>query len=320
MNADQYSKSARTGGAAALCCAAGLAFFLAPAAQAGTSSAWNEGSVKVDGAAGEWDEESITEKDGLAVAFANDDRDLYVYVAALDKDASAQLTGRYKQTFTLWVNGKGSRKKTFGVKLSPGHRPAGVPPKGAEKDPSSAAPAAGTPPAMDDEQAGPPAERAASTVTYAMAIVDAEAELGALADDGVEFAAGLNRRKRTVFEFKVPLSLVTVKGKDVLSIGFETSEIDSSAMGGGKGGPAGSSGSAAGSGRPGGMGGGPRGGMGGGPGGGMGGRPGEGMGGGPGGGQGGSMRGGPGGSGSGSGVAIADPIGFWLKVKLAAGK
>jgi len=299
----------------AFCAASGLAVMLVSAVSAGLfgtkeiPSAWNASTITVDGAGTEWDENGMTEKDGLSVAAANDAKYLYIYTAAMDRDSSAQLSGMFKQTFTLWLDGKGGKKKAYGIKLEiKGGRQQ-------QKEGRAQMPGERTADRMPAEP------RTISTASYEASIVDADGQIGTLASSGVEFKSGLNRRKRPVLEFKIPLAKLMEKVPGVVGVGFVVSEIDESAMpvkqgfgnssGGGRGGRGGR-------GPGGGMGGGPGGGMGGGPGGGMGG-PGGGMGGGPGGGMGdgpdGGMGGGPGGGGP---PTLPDPINFWLKVKLAS--
>ena len=295
-----------------LCAAMGFALVMASAACAGLfgakeiPSTWNASTITLDGVGMEWDEDKMTEKDGLSVAAANDDKYLYIYAAALDRDSSAQLSGKFKQTFILWLDGKGGKKKNYGIKLAV---MGGKEKQGEDR------------PRPHDEQSGErkaPEPRTISTVSYEASIVDAEGTLSSLEVEGVEFKSGLNRKKRPAFEFKVPLAKLISKNAAFVGAGFETSEIDESATPGKKDSEIGWRGGGMGGGPGGGMGGG----MGGGPGGGMGGRPGGGMGGGPsggmGGGPGGGMGGGPGGGMSGGpGASLPDPISFWLKIKLA---
>ncbi|MBI5745242.1 MAG: hypothetical protein HY952_11920 [Elusimicrobia bacterium] len=280
-----------------LCAATAIAFVMASTACAGlfsakeTPSAWNDSSIKIDGDGVEWDAAAMTEKDGLSVSAANDDKNLYIYAAAMGRDSAAQLSGMFKQTFTLWLDGKGGKKKVYGIKLEI---------KGGRKLQKENRPLPN-----DGATDRMPAEPGTvSTVSYEASIVGADNPLGTLDADGVEFKSGLNRRKRPVLEFKVPLAMLMEKTPGVVGVGFVTSEIDESAMPSKQG---------FGNGPGGGMGGGPGGGgMGGGPGGGIrGGGPGGGMGGGPGGGMGGGPAGG-------SAPSLPDPINFWLKVKLAS--
>ncbi len=307
---------------ARVCCAASLALVMGTAAGAGLfsakeiPSAWNDSTVKVDGIGGEWDTDAMTEKEGLSVAAANDGKDLYIYAVAADRSSAAQLSGAFKQTFTLWLDGKGGKKKVYGIRIT------------AQSAKSNESEARTLPPGEQQEERKRPEARVISTVSYEADMVDAEGSIGTLETEGVEFKSGLNRKKRPVFEFRIPLAKLTAKDSTGIGIGFETSEISESAMpakkeqgarsgGGMEGGPGGGM-----SGGPGGgMGGEPGGGMGGGPGGGMGGGHGGGMGGGPGGGMGGGPGGGMGGGHGAMGEsapALPDPIGFWLKIKLAS--
>ncbi|HNW44872.1 MAG TPA: hypothetical protein PKI19_10235 [Elusimicrobiales bacterium] len=277
-------------------------------------SVWNESEIKIDGSATEWADADPIEKGGLGVVAANDGSNLYLYVTALGREAEGQLSGRYKQTFTLWLDGKGGKKKAYGIKLTPQmpemKRPVGERPSAPPSDSSS-------------QSRGERKMSEARVSSYTAVIVDAEGEtLAALEDDAVEFKAGLNKKKRLMFEFKLPLAKLFEKTGETIGVGVETSEIDESAMpkppsGSGDSASSGGRGSGMGGGRSGGMGGGPGGGMGGGPGGGMGGGPGGGMGGGPGGGMGGGPGGGSGGGPGGPSQSLPDAISFWLKVKLA---
>ena len=296
-----------------LCAATGLALAMASTACAGLfstkeiPSAWNDSSIKIDGDGTEWEAAAMTEKDGLSVSAANDEKNLYIYAAASDRDSAAQLSGMFKQTFTLWLDGKGGKKKGYGIKLEI---------KGGRKLQKEGRPQMPGELSADRMQAEP---RTVSTFSYEASIVDADGPLGTLDSAGVEFKSGLNRRNRPVLEFKIPLAVLMEKAPGVVGVGFAASEIDESAMPVKQGFGNGSGGGRGGRGPGGGMGGGPGGGMGGGPGGGMGGGPGGGMGGGPGGGRGagpdGGMGGGPGGGGP---TSLPDPINFWFKVKLGS--
>ncbi|HBA60514.1 MAG TPA: hypothetical protein DCZ92_06800 [Elusimicrobia bacterium] len=259
--------------------------------------------IKVDGDGADWEADAMTEKDGLSVSAANDDKDLYIYVAALDRDSAAQLSGMFKQTFTLWLDGKGGKKRVYGINLEV---------KGGKEKQKEDRP---QPPDEQSAERKAPEQRMVSTVSYEASIVDEDGPLVSLEADGVEFKSGLNRKRRPVLEFKIPLAKLISKNIEVVGVGFEASEITESAMPEKKNYGSGSEGGR--SGGPGGMGGGS--GMGG-PGGGRGGPPpggGSGMG-GPGGSSGGGPgMGGPGGAGS-SAPTLPDPISFWLKVKLAS--
>ena len=178
-------------------------------------AAWNETAVKVDGDASEWKVAEMTEKDGLEVAVANDGLDLYVYVAARDRDTAAQLTGRFKQSFTLWLDAKSAKKKGFGIKITPEiKKPAGGVRQEEPKTGSSHNPA------------------------YIVGLVAGDAAEAAPLE-GIEFKNGLNRRERPVFEFRIPLEKLTAKAGETVGIGIETSKIDESAMPKMEGGPAG---------------------------------------------------------------------------------
>lgn len=257
-------------------------------------SAWSDPAIKVDGSDSDWDADAVTEKEGLAISAANDDKYLYIYVAALDKDSAGQLSGRFGQTFTLWLDGNGGKKKVYGIKLS-------------AKAPQEKAERPGTP----DEAAEGKKRPEPKQVSYSAVMVSAGGEeLNAPETDGAEFKAGLNRKRRPVLEFKFQLAKVPGKPGPHVGLGLETSDMDKSAMPAARGsGPEDGYGGRR-DGRR--MGGTP---PAGGPGGGMGGPPPGGMGGGPGGGAGmGGGQGGPSGNGE---PSLPDPINFWLKIKLA---
>ncbi|OGR37198.1 MAG: hypothetical protein A2X29_06900 [Elusimicrobia bacterium GWA2_64_40] len=278
--------------------ALGLSFaaaaLLVPAANAGLFSgkplpaAWNDAAAKADGDGSEWKVDAMTEKDGIEIAAANDERDLYVYVAARDRDTAAQLSGMFKQSFTIWLDPKGTKKKTFGIKVTPEmKRPAGAARQEQPKMGSSRKPA------------------------YTAGLVEGEDE-EAIPLEGVEFKNGLTRRERPLFELRIPLERLTAKAGDIVGIGIETSKIDESAMPKTEGGTAGRTGRGGARGEGFGP---PSGGMPGGGGGEMGGPGGGMMGGGPGGGPGGGGR--PGGGSGGQETSLPSPLDFWLKVKLA---
>ncbi|MCX5786235.1 MAG: hypothetical protein NTX59_11160 [Elusimicrobia bacterium] len=295
-----YSGTGRLG--VRLCAATGFALIMASTACAGLfgakeiPSAWNESAIKVDGDGAEWDADGMTEKGGLAVSAANDDKNLYIYAAALDRDSAAQLSGIFKQTFTLWLDGKDGKKKVYGIKLEI---------KGVKEKEGEAK----TQPSQEQSwERKMPEPRA---VSYEAGIVDKDGPLFSLDSEGVEFKSGLNRKKRPVFEFKIPLAKLISKNVAVVGAGFETSEITESSMPGKRNSESGSEG-----GRSGGSGmGGPGGRSGGGR---RGPPPGGGSGiGGPGGiSDNGPGMGGPGGANN-SAPTLPDPISFWLKIKLA---
>lgn len=273
------------------------AALLAATANAGLFSAkpiaavWNEAATKADGDGSEWKVDAMTEKDGLEIAVSNDGQELYVYVAARDRDTAAQLSGMFKQSFTLWLDSKGAKKKNFGIRVTPEtKKPAG----GARQE--------------------PPKMWSSLKPAYSAGLLAGDSEAAAPLE-GIEFSNGFTRRERPAFEFRIPLEKLTAKNGDTVGIGIETSRIAESAMPRMEGGPSGRPG------RGGARGGGfnpPHGGMPGGggkemsgPGGGM-------MGGGPGSGpgRGGLPRGGPGGQ----EASLPSHLDFWLKVKLAVKK
>ncbi|HBA62090.1 MAG TPA: hypothetical protein DCZ92_14995 [Elusimicrobia bacterium] len=182
-----------------------LAVLLASPAGAGLFGArqlpakWNDSKIIVDGADGDWDEGGSIEKNGLAVAAANDDQYLYVCVRAADRDGAAQLGGAFKQSFTLWLDA-GGKKKGYGIKLD--HR-GGAP----EREPL-----------------------AVSTASYTATVVDKDGPLGSLESEGIGFMPGLGKKKRLLFEFRIPLAKAAVRPGGALSLGFETSDIDESAL------------------------------------------------------------------------------------------
>ncbi|MFC2173259.1 hypothetical protein ACFLU6_11600 [Acidobacteriota bacterium] len=76
-------------------------------------SKWLEGEVSVDGVRTEWkDAATYLEKDDVAVGLLNDETHLYVALITGRSDLERQLQMR---GFTLWLDSKGGKKKSFGI-------------------------------------------------------------------------------------------------------------------------------------------------------------------------------------------------------------
>ena len=199
-------------------CAAVLVLAAASAASAGLfgpkeiASTWNAAAT-VEGTEAGWYEFGLTEKEGLAVAVSNDNMNLYVYAAASDRDLAAQLSGKFNQTFTVWLDGRGGKKKVYGIRLEvkPGKEP-----KEARPEPPKA-------------QSGEKKKTEEKEIPYLAVIVDKKGPISSLEADGAAFRSGFSGRSKPMFEFKFPLNKV-LPGGGLVGIGFETSKIDDSVL------------------------------------------------------------------------------------------
>jgi hypothetical protein len=80
-------------------------------------SHWRATNIAIDGNDVEW-QGSMTQYGNLYIGAANDDRFLYLCLAATEKRTKAQLMGLFKQDFYVWFDPKGGRNRTFGLKFS----------------------------------------------------------------------------------------------------------------------------------------------------------------------------------------------------------
>ena len=73
--------------------------------------------ITVDGRADEWDVSAMDEEDGFAFAFANDEKNLYVFFAPHTRSTKTQLAGTRAQDLSVWLDPKAGKNKTLGIRL-----------------------------------------------------------------------------------------------------------------------------------------------------------------------------------------------------------
>ncbi len=182
-------------------------------------SAWRTGEISIDGKDAEW-LGKMWQVENVYIGVANDDEYLYLCLSATDKTAKAQLLGLFRQSFTLWFDGKGRKRRTLGIKIS------------------------NESPFMDESLVN----KIHFINTSAFLLIANEMinnmEIEILKDNypfallseskGIDVAMGtsMNGRKLT-FEFKIPLtkteshpSAIEAQPGDTISVGLEASKID----------------------------------------------------------------------------------------------
>ena len=80
-------------------------------------SAWSTGTVKVDGYIEDWRGRESDDASGFDFAFSNDAADLYFFISPHTKTGKAQLSGEFGQEVVVWLDPKGDKARTVGVKL-----------------------------------------------------------------------------------------------------------------------------------------------------------------------------------------------------------
>ncbi len=101
-------------------------------------SLWASKPPVLDADEGDWDQRAFDDTAGITYGFANDADFLYIVYIPHTKMTKFQVTGGYKQVFTIWVYPSAKIKKTAGFAVaSPGHataiqmQPVGAVPAGA---------------------------------------------------------------------------------------------------------------------------------------------------------------------------------------------
>jgi hypothetical protein len=82
-----------------------------------SESRWRDHPITVDGRDEDWKSQEPDEADGLAFAFANDDKDLYVLISPHTKSLKQQMAGDFGQDFTIWIDTSAGKKEKVAVKL-----------------------------------------------------------------------------------------------------------------------------------------------------------------------------------------------------------
>jgi hypothetical protein len=267
----------------AICIALAAILLLSGCGGLEIKSVWTNEAVKIDGVPAEWEGATTwVESPNVAVGVKNDDDYLYICLSSPVREVAVQIALR---GFTVWLDPKGKKGKTFGIRCPIG-------------------PEMGTGNPGELRKLAEDREKFMETVAERLNGAGNVLEvLGPGEDDKVRLtpydAAGLEvalgyQDGRVVYELKVPFRrdehpyAIGSDGKGKIGIGFETPEIGRdermAAMGGHR--PEGGTGP--GGGRTGGMTGGP-----------------------PGGGRSGEMRrGGPG--------NMLAPLDIWAKISLAS--
>jgi len=184
-------------------------------------SAWRDREITVDGEAGDW--QKITryvEKTNVAIGLLNDEHTLYVCLTTMDRITATQIA---RSGFTVWLDPKGGKKKTFGIRFPLGMQASGNPTKLREsmRDPKKFRELFENL-GSEMEILGPGEDQRVRTLLSAI--------------EGIEVSTGYSDGK-LVYELKVPLArsaeqcygIGTDPGKQI-GLGFETPELDREAM------------------------------------------------------------------------------------------
>jgi hypothetical protein len=192
----------------------------------GVPNRWTEKPVSIEGVDLEWGQMEALESSGLSFRARNDSANLYLMVAAANREARRVLTGACGQDVTLWFLGPNGKSRSWGLRLAFNRRegPAG------EADPGRPAAAAeqgipdGLPPRPDQEPGrGFPSFKGVRDVEPEM-VLAAGVEVSTPLPSDIGFHAALSGRDPS-YTMRIPLSrLDPVKGKSI-SMDFLTSEI-----------------------------------------------------------------------------------------------
>lgn len=99
--------------AALLAAVPSRAFWLGSRAE----SRWRDRTITIDGRDEDWKDQETDDAKGIAFAFANDDKDLYVLVSPHIKSLKQQMAGEFEQDFSIWIDTSAGKKKIVAVKL-----------------------------------------------------------------------------------------------------------------------------------------------------------------------------------------------------------
>jgi len=88
-----------------------------------TDSRWTGQALPLDGTPQKWRVREEDEDSGLAYAFANDSKNLYIMLSPHTRAAKDELAGSYGQDLTIWLDAHAGKGKTLGIRLAaPGSR------------------------------------------------------------------------------------------------------------------------------------------------------------------------------------------------------
>ncbi|MDH5744115.1 MAG: hypothetical protein OEZ52_11255, partial [Candidatus Aminicenantes bacterium] len=230
-----------------------VVLFLSFLMQSGCSSlelesAWRDREIVVDGKGDDWlGAKYYFEDVNISLGLLNDDRFLYVCMDVENPMLRAQIM---RQGLTLWLDPKGGKEKSFGIRFPLGRQGSGRL----------------TRESMDEQNREEMIERFEQSLTDLEILGPGKNEIKKMA---VEEATGIEIKLEAstrwlVYELKIPLIpteehpyAIGTKAGDSIGIGLEAPEIDMSAMRDRLGGGMGGGGRMPGEGGRGGMGGGP---------------------------------------------------------------
>jgi hypothetical protein len=89
------------------------AFWWGPSAE----SRWRDRTISIDGRDDDWRDQDTGDEEGVAFAFANDDKDFYVLVSPHTKSLKQQMAGDFEQDFSIWIDTTGGKRQKLAVKL-----------------------------------------------------------------------------------------------------------------------------------------------------------------------------------------------------------
>jgi hypothetical protein len=96
-----------------LAAAPSRAFWWGPSAE----SRWRDRAITIDGRDDDWKDQDTDDEQGVAFAFANDDKDLYFLVSPHTKSLKQQMAGDFEQDFSIWIDTSVGKKQRVAVKL-----------------------------------------------------------------------------------------------------------------------------------------------------------------------------------------------------------
>jgi hypothetical protein len=185
-------------------------------------STWKEREIVLDGKGGDWlGAKYYFEDSGISVGLINDERYLYVSVMTENPMVRAQIM---QQGLTVWLDPKGGKNKTFGIKYPLGRR-------GDEQEVEAL-----DPQKMMDEKAREEMMKKFKEAMSELEVLGPDERV--LAKMDIEEAKGIIVRLRDaagtfVYELRVPLSsspeypyAVGVEAGDVMGVGFLSPELE----------------------------------------------------------------------------------------------
>ncbi len=187
------------------------------------TSHWRDREISVDGAQEDWQGQLTVPKDkNVALGFMNDESKLYVTLSSSDRTIMMQIM---RLGFTVWFDPKGGKKEVFGVKY-----PTGTLGMGRRSNMGRD----GRPGLEEQVRSLPESHLWVEVLGPGK---DDIARLSVMDTTGIRAKTELSSDGRFVYELKIPLgsspdshyAVNTSPGKTV-GIGFETGEIDLTAM------------------------------------------------------------------------------------------